>query len=151
LRPVCLGDLYKKQNPVFEVRRGLDSTFIVSAARMARTYLPDNKQEREVFIKEQQLDSMPLSKRDLWDLLKGIATGKLQMPDEVVNERGDDERLGVVEAALSTDISSGDSLRESITKALTSPSEKEAERPKAKQGGFCSQALVRDTGATRGC
>jgi hypothetical protein len=62
-----------------------------------------------------------------------------------------DERLGVVEAAMSTDISSGDSLRESITKALTSPSEKEAERPKAKQGGFCSQALVRDTGATRGC
>jgi len=64
-----LGDLYKKQNPIFEVRRGLDSTFIVSAAGMARTHLPDNSQEREVFIKEQQLDSMSLSKRDFWDLL----------------------------------------------------------------------------------
>jgi hypothetical protein len=57
---------------------------------------------------------MPLSKRDFWDLLKGIATGKLQTSDDVVNECGDGEHLGVVEAALSADISSGDNLRESI-------------------------------------
>lgn len=75
---------------------------------------------------------MPFSKRDFWDLLKGIVTDKPQTSDKVVNERGDEERRGVVEAALSTNVSSGDSLRELITKALTSPSEKEAERPPKK-------------------